>query len=78
MIIDSVFLICAMYSNGLESIFHTMSECIIAIKIWKLVVKWLDLNLPFQIPPIEFLNFVNSQGNLHKAKDILFIIIYTP
>nr|GEV40180.1 RNA-directed DNA polymerase, eukaryota [Tanacetum cinerariifolium] len=74
--IDNVSLICPMCSNGLESTYHTMSECIIAIKVWKSVVKWLDLNLPFQLPPIEFLDFVNNQGNLHKAKDILFTIIY--
>ncbi|PWA70273.1 reverse transcriptase domain, Reverse transcriptase zinc-binding domain protein [Artemisia annua] len=75
--IDNVSLICPMCSNGLESIYHTMCECIIAVKVWKSVAKWLDLNLPFQLPPIEFLDFVNSQGNLHKAKDVLFTIIYT-
>ena len=75
--IDNVSLICPMCSNGLESIYHTMYECIIAIKVWKSVAKWLDLNLPFQLPPIEFLDFVNSQGNFHKAKDILFTVIYT-
>lgn len=75
--IDNVSLICPMCSNGLESIYHTMSECIIVIKVWKSVIKWLDLNLHFQLPPIEFLDFVNSQGNLHKAKDVLFTIIFT-
>ena len=75
--IDNVSLICPMCSNGLESIYHTMSECIIAIKVWKSIVKWLDLNLPFQLPPIEFLDSINSQGNLHKAKYVLFTIIYT-
>nr|GEV79030.1 transposon TX1 putative 149 kDa protein [Tanacetum cinerariifolium] len=75
--IDDVSLICPMCSNGLESIYHTMLESIITIKVWKSVVKWLDLNLPFQLPRNEFLDFVNSQGNLHMAKDILFTIIYT-
>nr|GFB67536.1 RNA-directed DNA polymerase, eukaryota [Tanacetum cinerariifolium] len=71
--IDDVSLICPMCSNGLESIYHMMSEFIITIKVWKSIFKWLDLNLPFQLPPNEFLDFVNSQGNLHKAKDILSI-----
>ncbi|GJQ98127.1 hypothetical protein Tco_0009266 [Tanacetum coccineum] len=54
-----------------------MSECIIAIKVWNSVVKWLNLNLPFQLPPKELLDFVNNEDNLHKAKDIIFTIIYT-
>ncbi|GKA43833.1 RNA-directed DNA polymerase, eukaryota, reverse transcriptase zinc-binding domain protein [Tanacetum coccineum] len=33
--IDNVSLICPMCNNGLESSYHTMSECIIAIKVWK-------------------------------------------
>nr|GEY03425.1 RNA-directed DNA polymerase, eukaryota [Tanacetum cinerariifolium] len=45
--IDDVSLICAVCNNGLESSYHTMSKCIIAIKVWKSVVKWLNLNLPF-------------------------------
>ncbi|GJY82997.1 RNA-directed DNA polymerase, eukaryota [Tanacetum coccineum] len=64
-------------SNGLESIYHVMSECNIAIKVWESIVKWLNLNLPFQLPPIELLDFVNNEGNLNKAKDIIFTIIYT-
>ncbi|GJW39319.1 RNA-directed DNA polymerase, eukaryota [Tanacetum coccineum] len=75
--IDNVSLICPMCNNGLESIYHMMSECIIMIKVWKSFGKWLNLNLPFQLPPIELLDFVNNQGNLHKAKDIIFTIIYT-
>ncbi|GJR47268.1 RNA-directed DNA polymerase, eukaryota [Tanacetum coccineum] len=51
--IDNVSLICPMCNNGLESSYHTMSECIIAIKVWNSVVKWLNLNLPFQLPPNE-------------------------
>ena len=75
--IYSVFLTCAMCKNCLQYIYHTMYQCIIAIKVWKSVVMWFDLKIPFQLPPIECLDFVNSQGNLHKAKDILFTIIYT-
>ncbi|GKA48349.1 RNA-directed DNA polymerase, eukaryota [Tanacetum coccineum] len=75
--IDNVSLICPMCNNGLESSYHTMSECIIAIKVWNSVVKWLNLNLPFQLPPNELLDFVNNEDNLHKAKDIIFTIIYT-
>nr|GEV34660.1 transposon Ty3-G Gag-Pol polyprotein [Tanacetum cinerariifolium] len=74
--IDNVSLICPMCNNGLESSYHTMSECIIAIKVWKSVVKLLNLNLPFQLPPNELLDFVNNKDNLHKAKDIIFTIIY--
>ncbi|GJT12271.1 RNA-directed DNA polymerase, eukaryota, reverse transcriptase zinc-binding domain protein [Tanacetum coccineum] len=75
--IDNVSLICPMCNNGLESSYHTMSECIIAIKVWNLVVKRLNLNLPFQLRPNELLDFVNNEDNLHKAKDIIFTIIYT-
>ncbi|GKB64193.1 RNA-directed DNA polymerase, eukaryota [Tanacetum coccineum] len=75
--IDNVSPICPMFNNGLESSYHTMSECIIAIKVWNSVVKWLNLNLPFQLPPNELLDFVNNKDNLHKAKDIIFTIIYT-
>ncbi|GKD88981.1 RNA-directed DNA polymerase, eukaryota [Tanacetum coccineum] len=75
--VDNVSLTCPMCNNDLESIFHTMFECIIAIKVWKSVVKWLNLNLPFQLPPIDLLDFVNNKGNLHKAKDIIFTFIYT-
>nr|GEU49394.1 RNA-directed DNA polymerase, eukaryota, reverse transcriptase zinc-binding domain protein [Tanacetum cinerariifolium] len=75
--IDNVSLICPMCSNGLESIYHVMSECIIMIKVWESIVKWLNLNLPFHLSPIEHLDFVNNKGNLNKAKDIIFTIIYT-
>ncbi|PWA41999.1 retrotransposon gag domain-containing protein [Artemisia annua] len=46
------------------------------------VIQWIRFRLTGYVntlilPPIEFLDFVNSQGNLHKAKDVLFTIIYT-
>ncbi|GKA89409.1 hypothetical protein Tco_0811221 [Tanacetum coccineum] len=50
---------------------------IVPRKVWNSVVKWLNLNLPFQLPPNELLDFVNNEDNLHKAKDIIFTIIYT-
>ncbi|GKD36263.1 hypothetical protein Tco_1251772, partial [Tanacetum coccineum] len=36
---------------------------IVPRKVWKSVVKWLNLNLPFQLPPIELLDFVNNQDS---------------
>ncbi|GJS32594.1 hypothetical protein Tco_0530976 [Tanacetum coccineum] len=50
---------------------------IVPRKVWNSVVKWLNLNLPFQLPPNELLDFVNYEDNLHKAKDIIFTVIYT-
>ncbi|PWA38671.1 retrotransposon gag domain-containing protein [Artemisia annua] len=41
-----------------------------------LATRWNKI-VPRKLPPIEFLDIVNSQGNLHKAKDVLFTIIYT-
>ncbi|GKA37338.1 hypothetical protein Tco_0723903 [Tanacetum coccineum] len=41
-----------------------------------LATRWNKI-VPRKLPPNELLDFVNNKDNLHKAKDIIFTIIYT-
>ncbi|GJR01855.1 hypothetical protein Tco_0524839 [Tanacetum coccineum] len=41
-----------------------------------LATRWNKI-VPRKLPPNELLDFVNNEDNLHKAKDIIFTIIYT-
>ena len=69
-------LLCPSCGNGIETNFHVISECHVAKKVWNSICKWLDLDLPIHLPPVDFINYVGTMNKKKVVKDIVTTIIY--
>lgn len=75
--VQNIPITCPLCGNGIETIYHTLTDCIIARKVWQSIFKWLDLQVSYQLLPIDLLDSVDEMRMNSTAKSIIGTIIYT-